>query len=535
MKQPHSALPFLSMTSASSISRWTDKELLRVLQHCKGNFVIAIENVLRHEATGRPPNDLIRHLSEMGVGSYSGHAGTDESPVSLRANRMNILPSQCAHASELPSYHNLAASELDIGPNGMRQSSHDEHLLVKSALTRFAALDNGVKLSPGEKDEIVIQVLSRARARHHVAQPHTATTSHRHKPKKQGLSPQEINMLSVQVGIAASLKEAMSTSKSDPDAETISYAVKASKNTFNEEFRQNELRNALESGVTKMACLKSLTDINIMTEEELITKAMVESLSKPIIKSEEQLARKDPIMKSEEELIVAEAMRKVPRREVELVASAKRQSLNPLGGSAGEMPTWSEDASCCRRSSGDDVGVTLGSDCNVVDIESSPSIQESDLDRKMPTQIPQEIQFLANNVPKSSRIIDSTAIDKSFVLLENTEDGYLRSIIVEDAGFSLVNGVYKQTKSLRTNMLLTRHLDLNNGVVATASVYQTSTQDQWILSITSSDYSPGSGMDVILYSARVYCNEELPSSSTKWIGVSHIVRDGPPPKVTELR
>lgn len=44
------------------LSRWTDADLLHVLSHVNGNFEMAIDAILRHEATGQLPADLIRHL-----------------------------------------------------------------------------------------------------------------------------------------------------------------------------------------------------------------------------------------------------------------------------------------------------------------------------------------------------------------------------------------------------------------------------------------------------------------------------------------
>ncbi|KAL7497994.1 hypothetical protein ACHAWT_008502, partial [Skeletonema menzelii] len=50
----------------SSASTWTDNDLLSVLVHTNGDFTLAVETIFRHEATRRPPEELIRFLSGRG-------------------------------------------------------------------------------------------------------------------------------------------------------------------------------------------------------------------------------------------------------------------------------------------------------------------------------------------------------------------------------------------------------------------------------------------------------------------------------------
>ena len=51
------------MSSTKISIRWTDEVLLYVLVHAKGDFDVALETILRHEATGRPPEELMHLLS----------------------------------------------------------------------------------------------------------------------------------------------------------------------------------------------------------------------------------------------------------------------------------------------------------------------------------------------------------------------------------------------------------------------------------------------------------------------------------------
>ena len=48
--------------STNPFSRWTDDDLLSVLDYANGDFTLAVETILRHDATGRPPEELIQFL-----------------------------------------------------------------------------------------------------------------------------------------------------------------------------------------------------------------------------------------------------------------------------------------------------------------------------------------------------------------------------------------------------------------------------------------------------------------------------------------
>ena len=55
-------------------SRWTDVDLMYVLLHANGDFAVAGNTIARHEATGQPPEELIRVLrGGGGVGQQCFH------------------------------------------------------------------------------------------------------------------------------------------------------------------------------------------------------------------------------------------------------------------------------------------------------------------------------------------------------------------------------------------------------------------------------------------------------------------------------
>lgn len=54
-------------------SRWTDVDLMYVLLHANGDFAVAGNTIARHEATGQPPEELIRVLRGGGVVGQQFH------------------------------------------------------------------------------------------------------------------------------------------------------------------------------------------------------------------------------------------------------------------------------------------------------------------------------------------------------------------------------------------------------------------------------------------------------------------------------
>lgn len=160
------------------------------------------------------------------------------------------------------------------------------------------------------------------------------------KPPKERQPPstQEMNMLNTQACIEASLKENRKPLvETDPDDVALSYAVDASKDTFNEDCQRRELRNSLETRMVQMMLKESLSDPVNKAEEELVNEAKQRSLSDSVQKSEDELideacanSLKDPIRKSEEDL-VQEAMQnslKTMSKDEELVEAVMRQSLD---------------------------------------------------------------------------------------------------------------------------------------------------------------------------------------------------------------
>lgn len=71
--------PLLANMRSIFSSRWTDADLFGVLNYANGDFVVAVDTILRHEATGQPPGELIRLLSRGG-----GTGGEDNFPGSRR-------------------------------------------------------------------------------------------------------------------------------------------------------------------------------------------------------------------------------------------------------------------------------------------------------------------------------------------------------------------------------------------------------------------------------------------------------------------
>eukprot|EP00984_Skeletonema_dohrnii_P001147 scaffold355_cov127-Skeletonema_dohrnii-CCMP3373.AAC.7 len=616
----------------SVLSRWADADLMLVLGHANGDFAVALETILRHEATGQPPRDLIRRLSGgggigpeqehsfsgVGVSSRRMHSYSESSPhielsngavaldngvsmgavtyptehcVHLSSTSLERLPypqsSTFVRNERVPTQPNTLAlrrpegeswptiavprrNTQGRGPTGEHthdMSSFQDHAeqesggsststtssRVNSAISRLLGLDSNKKLSQKEKDEILLQILSSRRHR----KPDASASKPKTKKHQQGTSRREVDMLNIQAGIEASLKQTRNTTEANLEDEALSYAVKASRETFDEECRQIKLRNALERKVIKTLLVESLSDPVKKSEEELVTKAMSESLADPVKRSEEEiieevraLSLRDPIKRSEEELVeeaIQQSLLQKPTKDEELIEAMKRQSLSSLSETLSEsvgknlaqasMPNTSrrsfteEDLSECITS-------IHGSPPSVVDFSSKDS---AFLDCKMPAQILPGRQAFDNDVTESPSIVDVTlkapaSLDhiqdeenaRAHVSQDANDPEILKSLSVEGASFSLVNGVYEEVKeSAKT---FTRRLDWD-GVIATATIRQTSTQAsrEWVLYIANCE------MDVILYTASVdSLNEDSPSPSTKWVGVSHMVQGGPPPKVTEL-
>jgi hypothetical protein len=86
-------------------SRWTDADLLCVLNYANGNFVVAVDSILRHEATGQPPGELIRHLS-----GWGGMGAEDNFPRSPRRSYFYNM--------ENSPHHDVGAGLIGCGCGG---------------------------------------------------------------------------------------------------------------------------------------------------------------------------------------------------------------------------------------------------------------------------------------------------------------------------------------------------------------------------------------------------------------------------------
>jgi len=187
-----------------------------------------------------------------------------------------------------------------------------------------------------EKDEILLR---RSSHRQPNADANASDSMPKTQKHQQRSIPREIDMLNMQTSIEASLKmTTRNTNEIDLEDEAVSYAVKVSKETFDEELKRMELRNALEMKQIKNLLVESLSDPVKMSEDEFITKAMVESLADPVKMSEKELITKamveslaDPVKMSEDELITRAMVESladpVKMSEEELTTKAMVESL----------------------------------------------------------------------------------------------------------------------------------------------------------------------------------------------------------------
>ena len=109
-----------------------------------------------------------------------------------------------------------------------------------------------------------------------------------------------------------------------------------------------------------------------------------------------------------------------------------------------------------------------------------------------------------------------------------------KSLLVEGASLSLINGVYHQ--EVNKSKVFNLRLSLNGDIIA--NIRQTTLTDgrkEWVFSIARTAFSFGSGADIILYTASVdQVNEDWPSNLTNWVGRHAIVLGGPAPRVSEF-
>eukprot|EP00985_Skeletonema_marinoi_P017320 scaffold9428_cov89-Skeletonema_marinoi.AAC.2 len=604
-------------------SRWTDDDLLSVLVHEDGDFAVALKAILHHEAKGRPPEDLIRlmsggewpfdsssscrrrrshaeteniislHNDSNLFGQTAGLEGEDSEPVALNRN--------WSEGAVVPSYGSVptSSSTLLVEGEGAEHHALSRPFDYERQQINRNFPENRFDMSSEELQTMVIPASSASTttAVANTDQGELSESGQRHLDSEPDLSelelePKHQKMLDMQSGIEAPLKETKNASETDPDT---SYAVKVSKETFDEEYRNQELRKALEERMIKISLAASLSDPVKKSEDELIGEALKISLADPVHKSEEQLIeearensledieRMETIIKSEEDLVEAAKQKSLHTmsKEEELIEAVKRQSLkdarnDPLWRALEESLSESLEMDNQRRLTSSthllSCGYADNSECSSSVEHPPPSRLDSPLigldadllDRKMPALVLPP--GCGNNVISSSSLSHpnvastdvlssaSAAADQTHENdnrsgsnenvaqhLKEGKDREMRCLSVEGASLSLINGVYKEEVN-ESNVFTLLVLGLNGGIATVASIFQTPAQGgrEWVISITSSYFSSSeteSGMDVILYTASVDIDnsiDDLPSPSTNWVGRNAIVLGGSPPKVTVL-
>ncbi len=353
---------------------------------------MAVETILRHDATGRPPEELIQFLGlrvrgerqDSGRRSYSYsytdsgieeniqrqsiHNHTDLLGLGFRqsSERMLALNRSGSEGARRPSYvssvppssstllfqgegkeadtlSRSTAVDLErqqiIGTRSLPENTYDMSVALPtsslSSSTDAAVYDSATRRQQQEEDR---------------TENENQTRSERKQRQQHKFEEAKV----LQSAIEASLKETKNTVQDDADDDVdemaVSYAIKVSKETFDDAYRKQELRDALEKRMIKISLAASLSDPVKKSEEELIGEAMKRSLADPIQKSEDQLIeearenslqdvrRLDAIMKSEEELVEAAKQKSLRTMspDEELIEAVKRQSLESLSASVGE-------------------------------------------------------------------------------------------------------------------------------------------------------------------------------------------------------
>jgi hypothetical protein len=587
------------MRSIISSSRWTDADdLVFVLGHANGDFDVAVDTILRHEATSQPLEELLSEEGRHFAGGSSSpprrrHSYSENSTHSLWQVGLDGGVNRSVSEGGVPSCVFVPPSSTSLLEREGTESNALSRPFEQQQMLRYLSEYTRGMLEEEQQPGVIPASASSSTALvKNLFQTEKNELSHQMRTQRHDdvevLNSRQQQMLQLQSGIEASVKETGNTSETSSnagdEAEALSYAVKASRETFDKECLKQELRNAVEKKMIKMKLAESLSDPVKKSEEELIDEALKRSLSDPVPKSEEQLFEEaidnslrdiemiKSICKAEEEL-VEEAIRKslhTISKEEELIEAVKRQSLKSLPECVlGKKPTRARMPLNIRQSTSTTYPLSFADDdiseCSSsfeVELEHPPpsrfdsplrkldSSDLIDLDRKMPALVlPAAAQTCDNDDVISSlrnpnvasemlssgdQEVQDDNISRVNVARQLKASGEVRSLSVEGASLSLINGVYEEVNN--ESKTFTRRLGCD-GVIATACIYQTSTQDskEWVFSITNSNVSPGSGTDVILYTASVDdFNDELPSPYTNWVGRNEMVMGGSPPKVTEL-
>ncbi len=469
-------------------SKWTDDDLLQVLIHTNGDFTVALETIIRHEVTGRPPEDLIRLLSAGGqhVVEYPSRQshGRPRSESESETENIQIQSQSIPNDSDRVGLgggdsksvaSDMISSEGAVAPSlvssisapapptsctklleGRSFASDFESELQRQPIIRHAPTNTHYMfcggLQTGTIPAFSPSPYSSADAVSHPTSQRTQGTDmnqslseSRQRPIGEEAEESESKrqqMLNMQSGIEASLKLKKTRNTSeigvDIDDEALAYAVKASRETFDEEHRKQEVRNALEQRIVNISLAASLADPVKKSAEDFVGEALKRSMTDPVPKSEEQLVeeareksledmeRLETIIKSEEEL-VEEAKQKslhTMSKDEELIEAVKRESLiSTVFSSAGKKSThayW-RSGSDLRQSNSTSTTYPLPrgfsehdfSECrsNSVEVEyPTPSIKDSSLentfdmelmDRKMPAISLPVAQELNNDVNSS--------------------------------------------------------------------------------------------------------------------------------------
>eukprot|EP00984_Skeletonema_dohrnii_P001330 scaffold413_cov76-Skeletonema_dohrnii-CCMP3373.AAC.1 len=459
----------MSSTSTKFSIRWTDEVLLYILVHAKGgDFDVALETILRHEAAGQPPEELMRLLSggrrhylESSPSSHRRRRSYSESESETENNQnqnqslrndpdlfgqsagmgggepvalnRNWRPSSFGSVPPSSSTLLLEGEGTETEADALRLSRPFEFVFERQQIRNLS--ENTHDMCSEDPQTGVMpasSVSSTAAVANSSAQtgqdvPLNRTLSERRQRHIGDVDEAELpkskhqQMLYMQSGIEASLKETRKTAETNTDAddEDLSYAVKVSKETFDEEYRKQELRNELENRMIKISLAESLSDPVMKSEEELIDEALRKSLTlaDTVEKSEElllELAREnslkdmeriETIIKSEEELVEAAKQKSLltMSKEEELIEAVKRQSLKSLSESVGkESARHASMPSNKRQSTSTTYPLGFAEDDNDSDISEYSSVEhlppsrfdsllgESDLgllDRKMPALV----------------------------------------------------------------------------------------------------------------------------------------------------
>ena len=317
-------------------TRWTDDDLLSVLIHANGDFTLAVETIFRHEAAGHPPEELIRFSSDAGSPptllrershSYSEAEGRaiglqsvrlgggggglrrirSEGGASVTSCDFVVPPSSTntnvphiGDESERPflneRYIYTYSQAEEPGDCGPSSSTGDGCAFSRETYVPGGLQTGMIRCPPSRIGQFTSSstafVNDSAQTQRQQDQNQDENQTCVDKVKAPMSKHQQIlHNWDMQYAIEASLKQTKNTVQDDADDDmdemAVSYAIKVSKETFNEAHRKQELRDALEKRMIKISLAASLSDPVKKSEDELIGEAMKRSLADPVQKSED--------------------------------------------------------------------------------------------------------------------------------------------------------------------------------------------------------------------------------------------------------